>query len=32
MKDALSTLTAVPANPSALPTATPTAIPATPVQ
>ena len=32
MKDALSTLTAVPANPPALPTATPTAIPATPVQ
>jgi len=32
MKDALSTLTAVPANPPALPTATPTAVPATPVQ
>jgi hypothetical protein len=32
MKDALSTLTAVPANPPVLPTATPTVIPATPVQ
>jgi hypothetical protein len=32
MKDALSTLTAVPNNPPAVPSATPTAIPATPVQ
>ena len=32
MKDALSTLTAVPNNPLAIPSATPTAIPATPVQ
>jgi hypothetical protein len=32
MKDALSTLTAVPNNPLAIPSATPTAIPATPAQ
>jgi hypothetical protein len=32
MKDALSTLTAVPNNPLAVPSATPTAIPATPAQ
>src|SRR6266498_957216 len=32
MKDALSTLTAVPNNPPAVPSATPTAVPATPAQ
>ena len=32
MKDVLSTLTAVPNNPLAIPSATPTAVPATPVQ